>query len=439
MAAKFPNAKLNFKSFSSSSLARTIKKFPISSTLVHKELATGRANKSRLSLVWKEVQGMNNWEKLIHPLDSLLRDEIIRYGEFVWACYKAFDLQSDSKRYLNCKFGKSNLLSEVGLNDSGYEVTKFIYATPDINVPIQTLSSCLRWMGYVAISNDIETKNLGRRDVVVTFRGTVTNPEWIANFMSTLTPPRFDPYNPRPEVMVETGFLNLYTSKDSESKFGPPSCREQLLSEVSRLINKYKSEEEEMSITLAGHSMGSSLATLLAYDIAELGINCINDYNTKLPITVFSFGGPKVGNSGFKQRCEELGVRVLRIVNINDPVTKLPGIFFNEGFKILADKYGFPFNYFSCYTHVGVELVLNFFNINNPSCVHQLEDYIISLLNSSPMEDNHTKHDHDHDQREFNSFDFICKTKKFVYGVQMLYWLWTNEALNMVQFLSLII
>ncbi|KAK0607998.1 hypothetical protein LWI29_023829 [Acer saccharum] len=331
---------------------------------------------SMLAHFWREVQGFHNWENLIEPLHPLLQQEIIRYGEFVTACYKAFDLQPTSKRYLNCKYGKKSLLREVGMDNSGYEVTKYIYATPDISIPIQNGDSCGRWIGYVAVSDDDSVRRLGRRDIVVTFRGTVTNPEWIANLMSSLTPARLDPHDPRPDVKVESGFLSLYTSDESDNKFGLGSCREQLLSEVSRLINKYKGET--LSITLAGHSMGSSLAILLAYDISELGLNRSTD-SSIVPVTVFSYGGPRVGNSGFKKRCEELGVKVLRIVNVNDPITKLPGVVFNENFRVLmGGRYEFPWSC-SCYAHIGVELVLDFFNMQNPSCVHDLETYI-SLL-----------------------------------------------------------
>ncbi|KAI3946606.1 hypothetical protein MKX01_014464 [Papaver californicum] len=331
---------------------------------------------SSLSHMWKEIQGSDNWEDLVQPLDPLLRDEIIRYGEFVTACYKAFDLDSTSKRYLNCKYGKKSMLKEVGMESWGYEVTKYIYATPDINIPTQVGSGCSRWVGYVAVSTDDEVKRLGRRDVLVTFRGTVTNSEWIANFMSSLTPARLNLDESLADVKVESGFLNLYTSDDSSCKFGVGSCREQLLSEVSRIISKYKGEN--MSITLAGHSMGSSLAVLLAYDIAELGLNKIESKcpnNRDIPVTVYSFGGPRVGNCGFKDRCEELGVKVLRIVNINDPVTKLPGVFLNENFRVLGGKYELPWSY-SCYAHLGVELALDFFKMQDPSCVHDLDTYI---------------------------------------------------------------
>ncbi|KAI3743203.1 hypothetical protein L1987_60909 [Smallanthus sonchifolius] len=300
------------------------------------------SNAASLPLNWRDVQGLNNWEDLIHPLNPLLQREIIRYGKFVTACYDAFDLNPNSNRYLKCKHTKNRMFLEVGWGDCGYEVTKYVYVTTNISIPVQNGASCARWVGYIAVSSDEEVKRIGRRDILVTFRGTVTYHEWIANLMSSLSPARLDPNDPRPHVMVETGFLNLYTSSETNIRFGLGSCREQLLSEISRLLRKYKNEE--LSITLVGHSMGSSLALLLAYDIAEVGLKL-----PSVPLTVFSFAGPRVGNVHFKERCEELGVKVLRIVNANDPITKLPGFIFNETFSAWRS---------ACYTHVGIELVL---------------------------------------------------------------------------------
>ncbi|CAA2995831.1 galactolipase DONGLE, chloroplastic-like [Olea europaea subsp. europaea] len=388
------------------------------STVLSSPTKITKAMESRLARVWREIQGLNNWDNLVEPLDSLLREEIIRYGEFVTACYQAFDLDPESKRYLNCKYGKKNVLREVGLGDSGYEVTKYIYATPDINIPTQNDSCCGRWIGYVAMSKDEEVRRLGRRDILITFRGTVTNSEWVANLMSSLTPARLDPNSDRPDVMVEAGFLSLYTSNDSASKFGIQSCREQLLSEISRILNKFKGEE--ISITLAGHSMGSSLALLLAYDISELGLNKDVSGNKDVPVTVFSFGGPRVGNSGFKERCEELGVKVLRIVNVNDPITKIPGVLFNENFRVFRGRFEFPWSC-SCYAHVGVELVLNFFKMHNPSCVHDLETYISLLKCPKSL------------QVQSEGIDLIHRAKKFLLSAQSFEALqWRDAALSMV-------
>ncbi|KAG6516201.1 hypothetical protein ZIOFF_026650 [Zingiber officinale] len=318
-----------------------------------------------LSDVWREIQGENDWAGMVEPLSPLLRDEIVRYGELVAACYRGFDLDPASGRYLNCKYGKRSLLREVGLPDSGYVVTRYVYATPNA-------TGCSRWIGYVAVASDETVRRLGRRDVLVSFRGTVTQAEWLANFMSALEPARLDPSEPRAEVRVESGFLSLYTSDMSCCRFSEGSCREQLLAEVARLLGEYK-EEEEVSVTVAGHSMGSALAMLLGYDLVELGLN----RGGEVPVTVYSYGGPRVGNAGFRRRCEKLGLKVLRVVNVNDPVTKLPGMFLNEA---SARRLPWGAGAGAYYTHFGVEVALDFFDVRNyPMCVHDIEAYL-SLL-----------------------------------------------------------
>ncbi|CAO2141543.1 unnamed protein product [Urochloa humidicola] len=347
-----------------------------------------------LACMWREVHGAGDWRGMVAPLHPLLRGEIVRYGELVAACYRAFDLDPRSKRYLNCKHGKAQMLRAVGLDDgAGYEITKYIYAAPDVALPFPPGGDAgrrpckSRWIGYVAVASDGEAARLGRRDILVSFRGTVTGSEWLANFMSLLAPARFDPADPRPDVKVESGFLSVYTSDDGGAggRFTAGSCRNQLLSEVTRLIGEYR--DEEMSITLAGHSMGSSLAVLFGYDLAELGLN-YSYHNSNgggggaraIPITVFSFAGPRVGNVEFKTRCDELGVKVLRVVNVNDPVTKMPGVILNEGAaRVLAGRYGMPWSK-ACYAHVGVEVALDFFVAGDIACVHDIEAYIDHLL-----------------------------------------------------------
>lgn len=73
-------------------------------------------------------------------------------------------------------------------------------------------------------------------------------------------------------MKVESGFLNIYTSANETRRFGcANSCRDQLLREVSRLVASL-SCGEDVSVMLAGHSMGGVLALLLAYDLVELGV-----------------------------------------------------------------------------------------------------------------------------------------------------------------------
>ncbi|KAL6662305.1 hypothetical protein ACP70R_000164 [Stipagrostis hirtigluma subsp. patula] len=353
-----------------------------------------------LAGMWREIQGAGDWAGLVEPLHPLLRAEIVRYGDLVAATYKAFDLDAASKRYLNCKYGRARMLEAVGMAGAGYAVTRYIYAAPDVVAfPGGGGRPCpSRWIGYVAVASDDTARRLGRRDIVVSFRGTVTGSEWVANMMSSLEPARFDPADPRPDVKVESGFLSVYTSDDATCRFTSGSCRNQLLSEVTRLIGKHK--HEELSITLAGHSMGSSLALLLGYDLAELGLNRDGSGNA-VPITVYSFAGPRVGNMGFKNRCDELGVKVLRVVNVNDPITKLPGIFFNENARVLGGRLELPWSC-ACYTHVGVELALDFFKARDPACVHDLEAYL-GLLKCPKVA-----------KVKKDGEDLIAKAKKFV-------------------------
>ncbi|KAK3162739.1 hypothetical protein QOZ80_1BG0093160 [Eleusine coracana subsp. coracana] len=314
---------------------------------------------TRVASMWREVQGRDDWAGLLQPLHPVVRDEVARYGELVDACYAAVDTDPSSARYM-CS--SSNKQQQPDGAVEGYEVTRYIYATPSTS---GGRPSCV---GYVAVSTDETTRRLGRRDVVVAFRGTVTRAEWAANLMSSLSPARLQHH----VVKVESGFLDLYTSSPGKAKMG--SCREQLLREVSRLVTSYSNsssssengKEEEVSVTLAGHSMGSALALLFAYDLAELGLN------SGAPVTVFSFGGPRVGNAAFKARCDELGVKALRVANVHDPVTKLPGVFLNErtpGGRRIGD----------CYTHVGEELALDFLNLRDLAGVHDLATYVASL------------------------------------------------------------
>ncbi|CAL9117997.1 unnamed protein product [Musa textilis] len=172
--------------------------------------------------------------------------------------------------------------------------------------------------------------------------------------------------------------------------------------------------------------MGSSLALLLGYDLAELGLNR-DGSRREVPITVYSFGGPRVGNSGFKERCEELGVKVLRVVNVNDPVTKLPGVFLNENFKVLAERYELPWSS-SCYAHVGVELALDFFKMQNPVCVHDLDAYI-GLLKCPKVA-----------EVKKNGADLVSKAMKFLNHQSFDAWRWQDAAMqvgNLVQSLGI--
>lgn len=270
---------------------------------------------------------MQNWEGLLDPLDDNLRGEILRYGDFVEAAYKSFDFDPSSPTYATCRFPKNTLLDRSGLPQTGYRLTKNLRATSGTNLPrwwiekapswVATQSS---WIGYVAVCQDQEViSRLGRRDVVIALRGTATCLEWLENLRATLTRlpgPGTDGSVSGP--MVESGFLSLYTSKTASC----PSLQEMLREEIKRLLQTYG--DEPLSLTITGHSLGAALATLAAYDIKT-------HFNRSPMATVISFGGPRVGNKCFRQQLEVQGTKVLRIVNSDDLITKVPGFVMDQG------------------------------------------------------------------------------------------------------------
>ncbi|KAL5792821.1 hypothetical protein ACOSP7_001415 [Xanthoceras sorbifolium] len=337
----------------------------------------------KLAEVWREIHGQDDWVGMLDPMDPLLRSELIRYGEMAQACYDAFDFDPFSKYCGSCRFMHRKFFNSLGMSSHGYDVSRYLFATSNINLPNffkksrwpKVWSKNANWIGYVAVSNDETTKRLGRRDITIAWRGTVTRLEWIADLMDFLKPISDNRIPcPDPTVKVEYGFLDLYTDKDVACRFCKFSAREQIMSEVKRLLEMYS--DEEVSITITGHSLGAALAILSAFDIAETGVNVMKD-SRAVPVSVLSFSGPRVGNVRFKERIETLGVKVLRVVNMHDVVPKSPGLFFNENASPFVMKLaeGLPWSY----SHVGVELALDHKNspflkeTGDPVCAHNLE------------------------------------------------------------------
>ncbi|KAK7339856.1 hypothetical protein VNO77_20542 [Canavalia gladiata] len=289
------------------------------------------SSSERVRKRWKEYQGMRNWNGLLDPLDENLRAEILRYGHFVEAAYKSFEFETCSPNYATCRFPKSTLFERCGLPNTGYKVTKHLRATSGIQLPgwvdkapswVATQSS---YVGYVAVcDNKEEIKRLGRRDVVVAYRGTTTCLEWLENLRATLA---HLPFNMEGNgAMVESGFLSLYTSSplgNNTSSF--LSLQAMVREEIRRILETY--EGEPLSLTITGHSLGAALATLTAYDIS-------NNFHRPPLVTVISFGGPRVGNRNFRRWLEKQGTKVLRIVNSDDVITKVPGFVFDDDVAI---------------------------------------------------------------------------------------------------------
>ncbi|XP_042501110.1 phospholipase A1-Ibeta2, chloroplastic-like [Macadamia integrifolia] len=337
--------------------------------------------RNNLGSRWREYHGSNDWVGLIDPLDENLRREVVRFGEFIQAAYHAFH----SNPATSDEVPPSP--HHVAVPDRSYKVTKDLYATSSIGLPswVDDLAPNLGWMtqrsswiGYVAVCDDkSEISRMGRRDIVISLRGTATCLEWAENMRDVLVrvPGKENSGRNQP-VKVECGFQSLYKTPGSNM----PSLAESVMEEVRRLMNLYKGET--LSITVTGHSLGAALALLIADELST----CEPDMP---PIAVFSFGGPRVGNRTFGDQVTKNGVKVLRIVNSQDVITRVPGMFVSEELdQKLRDnsKVAGVLNVLDnmpwAYSHVGAELRVD--SKMSPylkpdadvGCCHDLEAYL---------------------------------------------------------------
>ncbi|XP_059436716.1 phospholipase A1-IIgamma-like [Corylus avellana] len=295
---------------------------------------------SNIATKWRALSGEEDWEGLLDPLDIDLRRLIIHYGERVQAVYDAFIGEEKSKNCGLSRYTKRHLFGKVGLakgNQYNYDVTKYFYATTDVSSnrgnmkkskSVEASAGDSNWIGYVAVSTNIESGLLGRRDILICWRGTQGLAEWVMNMefdLVSASPILGKKHDPK----VHSGWYSMYTTARAGSTYNCTSCREQVLNEVRRQVDSYK--DEEVSITVTGHSLGAAMATMNAVDIVYNGYNMPSGPRTNEPIkaclvTVFVFGVPRIGDEGFLKVFSDLkNLHVLRINNLpGDVVPSLP-------------------------------------------------------------------------------------------------------------------
>ena len=213
------------------------------------------------------------------------------------------------------------------------------------------------WIGYIAVTTDEVSSARGRREIYVAWRGTTRNYEWVdvagAELKSAkeLLRPQQGTNNTGvssssgnsdddDDVKVMLGWLTIYTSDDPRSPFSKTSARVQVLSNIKRLMEKYKGEK--VSIAITGHSLGASLAVLSAFDIVE---------NEVVPpdviVSAVVFGCPGVGNKEFnKQVIQHSNLHILHVKNTIDLIPHYPGRilgYVNTGTDLVIDTRKSPY------------------------------------------------------------------------------------------------
>ncbi|GAQ78663.1 hypothetical protein KFL_000170090 [Klebsormidium nitens] len=180
---------------------------------------------------------------------------------------------------------------------------------------------------------------------------------------------------------VHEGFFELYSKppvKPENDAVERSAPRDTLHKAVKALLEDASIEVETISVS--GHSLGAALAVVSAFDLVKSGTNetTVGGRLVRVPVTCFSFEGPRVGNVLFAEdfaRLKAQGLTAIRVVNKPDVVTQVPkalflqNVYFMLGAVLNMNLFCSLINWFenvsyglrlpSAYKHVGVEIPMD--------------------------------------------------------------------------------
>jgi hypothetical protein len=185
-------------------------------------------------------------------------------------------------------------------------------------------------------------------DYVIAIRGTSNIWEWIQD--AKFFPKPFGPV--AGAGLTDDGFTDMYESFSLTQGSNGSTFMQNLIQLIPSTAK----------LTVVGHSLGSSLATLLAIDLAA---------HSSFPLTVYTLASPRTGDLTFSHVFNHTVLDCFRVVNRFDLVPKTPP----------------PLLYF----HVGdeVELVPGSEVKVDVLCWHHLSTYVYMLSKSIGTESSH--------------------------------------------------
>jgi len=251
-----------------------------------------------------------------------------------------------------------------------FSVVKSIY-TKALSTKSETT-----WGGYIAVQNEASAGTDGKRDVVIAWRGTISNKEWGANaqglqtlwrapdaikdddgealhegWAATLIENVQGALNDTPwrtalrkltdviraaasrserDVQVHGGFQYLYNCRcDQAGRTKPIGDNLSPRTVVLRTLKQLQADGVDIGrVIVTGHSLGGALATLCAYDVAQAG----------LPVLLVTWASPRVGNPGFSASMDKVVPHHVRIEVDGDVVPDVPKIGYKHaGHELLLD------------------------------------------------------------------------------------------------------
>ncbi len=203
------------------------------------------------------------------------KEDLYQYGRFALEAERAWDKENQSSH------------KPIDVPD-GYEVRYVIQA----EASILGIGDGLQFFGFVAATR------AKPHDVVVSWRGTEGWKDWVDDLEGV----KKIHFHFAEAGQLHQGFHDIYHSTP---------CRDPLLGELKKLLDA----GDVAALHVTGHSLGAALAVINTLDIVtNLGVQPL----------MWTFAGPRVGDTHFKNAFDAAVDHAVRVVNKPDVVPKVP-------------------------------------------------------------------------------------------------------------------
>ncbi|KAF7721427.1 hypothetical protein EC973_004692 [Apophysomyces ossiformis] len=163
---------------------------------------------------------------------------------------------------------------------------------PDAKIVTAFTSPTYQTTGYIIRSDK-------KKQINLVFRGTSSLRNFAADFQFLLAQ-----YTPVSGAKVHTGFYKAYKE-----------VAEHVVMEMRKQLDKYP----KYKVVVTGHSLGGALAILGALDLYQRDTRF-----SKNNLSIYTYGGPRVGNPEFAYYFAGTGIKLQRTINGHDVVPHLP-------------------------------------------------------------------------------------------------------------------
>jgi len=224
--------------------------------------------------------------------------------------------------------------SKAGIQALGYTFLQTLYGN-ELATDVNPHAGETVTYGFLAISSGND------KELLAIVRGTDTILEWIHDAAFLMVP------NPihSSAGMTEDGFTAIYRSLRNGRDTSSPTA--------AASVGSYVQSGQAKTVTVAGHSLGGALATLLALDVA-LNTAC------RQPVS-YTYASPRTGDSVFALSYDAAIAQSYRIYNRSDLIPHLPPIL------------PLPYEH----VNTGVELVPPMNALNDSiGCQHHITTYL---------------------------------------------------------------